>query len=153
MLASLNESRYGLQVGDDGGCFDSALAAVRTHGGVLEHPAFTKAWARFGLPQPAHSGWRRGLFDKGWTAEVYQRNYGHRAMKRTWLYYVGDNPPPPLDWSAPDEAEAWVASDRARAVAPKAQLSKKEAKATPQAFRALLVSMARSAYNYETPGV
>tara|TARA_R110000824_G_scaffold317838_1_gene505002 strand:+ start:3501 stop:4082 length:582 start_codon:yes stop_codon:yes gene_type:complete len=145
MLASLNEHRYGHKVGDDGGCFEAALAAVRTYGGVLEHPAFSKAWGRFGLPIPTEGHWTRGLFDKGWAASVYQRNYGHPARKRTWLYYVGDILPPPLDWSAPEEPTAWVASDRPRAIAPKAQLTKKQAKATPEAFRAVLLDIARGA--------
>lgn len=42
-LASVNEKRYGHAIGDDGGCFASALDAVRTWGGVLEHPAETIA--------------------------------------------------------------------------------------------------------------
>lgn len=33
-LASVNEKRYGHAIGDDGGCFASALDAVRTWGGV-----------------------------------------------------------------------------------------------------------------------
>lgn len=83
--------------GDDGGCFECALAAVRTYGGVLEHPRHTLAWKRFGLPRPAAAGWTRDLFDPGWTCEVDQRRYGHPARKPTWLYYVGPEPPQ-LDW-------------------------------------------------------
>jgi hypothetical protein len=41
----VNQARYGHRVGDDGGCFASALASVRQWGGVLEHPALTLAWA------------------------------------------------------------------------------------------------------------
>ena len=145
MLAKLNESRYGLKVGDDGGCFAAALASVREWGGVLEHPAFSLAWNRHALLRPTGQ-WTRSLFDAGWVTSVYQRNYGHPANKRTWLYYVGDTMPPALDWSAPDPPIAWVASDRARAIAPKAQLSKKAAKASPPAFRDLLVSMARNCW-------
>src|SRR5947207_11553581 len=38
-LASVNEARWGKRIGDDGGTFAAALKAVRTFGGVLEHPA------------------------------------------------------------------------------------------------------------------
>jgi hypothetical protein len=35
--------------GDDDGCFEAALAAVRHWGGVLEHPKGSSAWGHFGL--------------------------------------------------------------------------------------------------------
>ncbi len=38
-LAGLVQARWGSKIGDDGGCFASALANVRRCGGVLEHPA------------------------------------------------------------------------------------------------------------------
>lgn len=53
-LAVVNQTRYGHRVGDDGGCFASALASVRRCGGVLEHPAYSAAFAAHGLPKP---GW------------------------------------------------------------------------------------------------
>jgi hypothetical protein len=39
--AGLVQARYGYRKGDDGGTFEAALGAVRTWGGVLEHPAFS----------------------------------------------------------------------------------------------------------------
>jgi hypothetical protein len=39
-------------LGDDDGCFASALASVRAFGGVLEHPEASHAWRRFGLVAP-----------------------------------------------------------------------------------------------------
>lgn len=50
--------RYAL--GDDGGCFSAALAAVRRWGGVLEHPEGSHAWAAHGLmtPEPRGGGTR-----------------------------------------------------------------------------------------------
>lgn len=80
--------------GEDGGCFEAALRAVRKWGGVLEHPAHSLAWKRFGLPKPAGAGWTRALFgDTGWSCEVDQRWYGHEANKPTWIYYHGDFAP------------------------------------------------------------
>ena len=64
-----------------------ALSAVRRWGGVLEHPAHSYAWRAFGLPRPKRGLW---VFDgRGFTTEVAQSAYGHRARKATWLYYVG----------------------------------------------------------------
>lgn len=42
--------------GDDGGCFEAALAAVRRWGGVLEHPYGSYAWPHFGIPKPPRTG-------------------------------------------------------------------------------------------------
>jgi hypothetical protein len=144
-MASVNEARYGQAIGDDGGCFAAALSAVVEWGGVLEHPAYSLAWAHFSLPAPTRGGWSRTMFDDGqWATEVSQSAYGHRARKRTWLLYIGDAPPPRLDWSDP-KGDAWVSwgdHDRYPGVP---RLGKREAKATPPAFRDLLLDMARSA--------
>ena len=116
-------------------------------GGVLEHPANSLAWGAFGLLRPIQGGWSRSLFGDIWTTEVYQRNYGHPAKKRTWLAYCG-NEPPPLDWSPPEPPEAWISSDRPRSQLRKMgirQLNSREAKATPIPFRDLLISIAESA--------
>ena len=144
-MAPVNEARYGHKVGDDGGCFASALSSVRAWGGVLEHPYGSRAWAAFGRVRPAPGTWTEGASGE-WTAEVYQRNYGHRALKRTWLLYVGNAPPAPLDWSPPAPATAWISTDRPRAELRRMgidQLSKREAAATPPAFRDALLALAR----------
>lgn len=145
-MAPVNQARYGHRVGEDGGCFASALAAVRTWGGVLEHPALSLAWDAFQLTRPNGEGWTK-TFCGGWVAQVEQRNYGHRARKATWLYAYGVEPPS-LIWGPGPEPEAWISADRPRAELAAmgiAQLSKKEAKATPHAFRDLLISIAESA--------
>lgn len=145
-MAPVNQARYGHRVGDDGGCFESALASVRTWGGVLEHPALTLAWSAFGLPRPAREGWSRAMCG-GFVAHVEQRNYGHRARKATWLYAFGVSPPS-LKWGAGAPPEAWISADRPRAELAAmgiAQLSKKEAKATPVEFRDVLIGIAESA--------
>lgn len=130
-LAYVVQKRHGLKVGADGGCFASALATVRRWGGVLEHPANSLAWKHFGLPLPGVGRWAGTLFDAGLATEVCQRNYGHRAEKRTWLYCVGE--PPKLDWSAPEPAEMTVE-----------HMAHAERRHTPPAFRDLLLSIARS---------
>lgn len=148
-MAPVNQARYGHKVGDDGGCFKLALEAVRRWGGILEHPALTLAWPAFGLPRPV-CGWQRA-FCGGWVTHVEQRNYGHRARKATWLYAFGLEPPT-LRWETPEKPEAWISADRPRAELAAlgiAQLSKREAKATPPAFRDVLISIASSARQAE----
>ncbi len=145
MLARLNEHRYGHKVGDDGGCFASALANVRRVGGVLEHPADTLAWKAFGLMRPRRGAWFRDITDGTWTTEVHQSAYGHRARKRTWLIYVGDAAPPSLDWSSPTPTAIVSKLHYHELELPR--LSSKEAKATPLDFRDLLLSIARTAYS------
>src|SRR5215471_11004192 len=92
-LAYINQRRLpDYRMGDDGGCFEAALGAVRRFGGVLEHPAGSLAWNVYGLPRPGRSGWSAKLGDPGQATEIDQGRYGHRARKRTWLYAVGCDP-------------------------------------------------------------
>jgi hypothetical protein len=88
-LAGFTEARFGYKRGDDGGCFEAALNAVRTYGGVLEHPAHSAAWAHYGLAKPGYHGWTSSLLDDGWAAYVEQGRYGLPVKKATWLYAVG----------------------------------------------------------------
>jgi hypothetical protein len=149
-FAALNFKRYGGEhnrPGNDGGCFASALASVRRWGGVLEHPADTKAWAAHGLAAPVGRGWQR-TDDGGWVAEVWQSAYGHKARKRTWLYTVVSNPPP-LDRRAPagthQIGQGQFTGPNCRGeIARKPPLGRVESIATPPAFRDLLLSIARS---------
>lgn len=138
-------------LGEDGGCFKSALANVRRWGGVLEHPEGSRAWDHFGLPKPEHgAGWVRSLFDAGWSCSVDQGRYGHRARKRTWLYYVGRSTPRELDW-APAESSVWVCSgpggqtSEERAAKGITLLSKREHSLSPAPFAEALLSLARGA--------
>ena len=146
-LAGLVEARWGHKRGEDGGCFAAALDAVRTWGGVLEHPAYSDAWSAFALPKPPrHGGWVRGLCG-GWAAHVEQGRYGHPAKKATWLYAFGCELPS-LKWGR-ETARAhalvsWcgnhVAEDETRP-----RVGKHVASRTPEEFRAVLLGMARSA--------
>lgn len=125
--------------GEDGGCFEAALRAVRTFGGVLEHPARTLAWKRFWLPIPAGAGWTRALFgDTAWTCEVDQRWYGHEANKPTWLYYVGLSGPPRLRWGRAPRGDKTVGRSWG-------QGRDRQRSGTPPEFRDALLRMARGA--------
>lgn len=144
-FAALNFKRYGGEhnrPGNDGGCFASALASVRKWGGVLEHPAGSKAFAAHDLTAPSGLGWQRTLANE-YVCEVWQSAYGHRARKRTWLLYVGA-PPAELRWNAvPGEAQIGYFDCVRRNGQIKPGLGKKEASATPSEFREALLDLAR----------
>lgn len=147
-LAGLVEARWGHRRGDDGGCFAAALAAVRRWGGVLEHPAWSDAWAAHGLNAPPTSGgWVAADFVGGWTCYVEQGRYGHVAKKATWLYAVGCELPS-LRWGhEPDTASKALVSwcgNHTRADEKRPRVGKAAAAATPLPFRDLLLDMARS---------
>lgn len=147
-LAGLVEARWGHKRGEDGGCFKAALESVRTYGGVLEHPAYSDAWAAFDLPRPNRGGgWQRGMCG-GWSCHVEQGRYGHPAKKATWLYAFGCKLPD-LRWgSIPDgESKALVSwcGNHTKAHDKRPRVGKAVASRTPEAFRAVLLDMARSA--------
>ena len=141
VMAYVVEKKVGIRVGDDGGCFASALAAVRRCGGVLEHPKGTTAWRTFGLSKPFGGCWEQ-MLDGSWVTEVAQRNYGHPATKRTWLYYVGKTEPAPMDWRTPDAPLAVCGHDARSEKSPMRRLFGAEAIHTPVKFRDALLSLA-----------
>lgn len=150
-LAGLVEARWGHKRGEDGGCFAHALDSVRRFGGVLEHPAYSDAWAAYSLPTPPRSGgWQRGLCG-GWSCHIEQVRYGHAAKKATWLYAFGVTLPS-LAWgSTPDgQSEALVSwcGNPVSSGETRPRLSKREARSTPAAFRDALLEIARSALDW-----
>jgi hypothetical protein len=147
-LAGLVESRWGHRRGEDGGCFASALAAVRRWGGVLEHPAYTRAWAAFDLPTPpTGGGWVRGICG-GWACYVEQGRYGHPAKKATWLFAFGATDLPTLEWGIiPDtQSKALVSwcGNHVKSGEARPRLGKFAASRTPPKFRQVLLQIARS---------
>lgn len=119
-------------LGEDDGCFASALASVRRFGGVIEHPACSSAWKAHGLRQPRLAGgWWVADDVGGLTCTVEQGHYGHRARKPTWLYRSGAGAPPDLVWG------------RATTAGNYNNISTKLRVATPPAFAELLLSLAR----------
>jgi hypothetical protein len=147
-LAGLVEARWGYPRGEDGGCFESALASVRRWGGVLEHPAYSDAWAAFGLPTPpASGGWVGDLFG-GWSCHVEQGRYGHPAKKATWLYAVGAKLPT-LRWGylpdRPGQALVSFCGNHTKTGEKRPRLKTWEAARTPTIFRDALIAIAESA--------
>ena len=143
-MAAVNFARWGGEhnrPGNDGGCFSAALDSVRKFGGVLEHPAKTKAWSAHRLAQPSAIGWQRTI-DGGWVCEVWQSAYGHRANKATWLYYYGQAAPFDLRWDRPEGTHQIGFYDQRGKEANKPTLGKKEANATPLEFRDELLRLA-----------
>ncbi len=149
-LAGLVEARWGHVRGEDDGCFAHALASVRAFGGVLEHPAYSDAWAAFGLPAPPrHGGWVRGICG-GWACHVEQGRYGHAARKATWFYAYGAELPA-MRWGPRVDGQtnalvSWCANhtspdeDRPR-------VGKRAASETPAEMRETLLAVARSVYS------
>jgi hypothetical protein len=136
-------------LGDDGGCFASALASVRRCGGVLEHPEASHAWAAHGLRKPPKSGgWVVADDIGGLTCCVEQGHYGHAARKATWLYLSGFDPRE-LEWGSSGprgrmEPGFHTAAERA-AAPPERRLVQRLTAAqrigTPRPFAELLISL------------
>ena len=143
-LGLANYARWGGEhnrPANDGGCFAAALAAVNCWGGVLEHPAFSMAWPLYNLQRPPVTGW--GPSGAGWVCEVWQSAYGHKARKRTWLYYRGDHEPFDLDWTREPGTHQVGFQDKRGKGRNKPTLSSSEANATPVLFRDSLIRLAR----------
>lgn len=142
------------KLGDDAGCFAAALASVRQWGGVIEHPADSKAWEAFGLSKPPRAGgWVKADDFSGWTCCVEQGHYGHASRKATWLYAVG-TALPAIKWGTSGQrihpvALARHGYEKARRMGMVAMVGGKNKtairNATPLEFRDLLLSIAMTA--------
>lgn len=139
--------------GDDGGCFESALESARKWGGVLEHPKASHAWPHFGLNSPPSSGrWIAADFYGGWTCCIEQGRYGHYARKPTWLLAYGCDLPE-LDWGESEPRfPQWAIEKHGLAYCKRAGelafqgggTDSAPRIGTPDAFRDILINMARS---------
>lgn len=116
-----------------------AVSLVWGHSGVVEHPAESSLWAALGLPRPGQAP-----RNQGYTIEVDQWRWGHRAEKRTWLYIVGchpdDLPPIPEREGKPTHC---IRPTKAYPRLP--SVTKPEREKTPLAFAQWLVEVARRA--------
>lgn len=147
------------KLGDDGGCFEAALDALKQWGGVLEHPAHSRAWDVFGLMKPkAGAGWEFDSKNRAWMCYVEQGHYGHMSRKPTWLIVCGVSflELPRLVWAKERQRlPAWMVErygyEKARRIGVVAMVGGKNKtsirNATPPAFRDLLLSIARKAHN------
>jgi len=116
-----------------------AVKHVREFGGVLEHPACSTLWRHQGLPIPGASSDAFG----GFTVEVEQFHWGHKAQKKTWLYIVGllpsELPPIPMRIGQPTHC---ITSTKAYLRLP--TVTKREREITPPQFAEWLVRVASS---------
>jgi len=137
--AVARDAKY--KLGDDGGCFIAALEAVRTFGGVLEHPLGSHAWKFFGLARPPRrGGWVIADRNGGWTCCVEQGAYGHRGRKATWLYANKIPYLPGLRWRAAGDFR-YRQAQRGNRPGVVSRMSHEERAATPTEFRDLLINL------------
>jgi hypothetical protein len=147
------------KLGDDGGCFEAALAAVEKFGGVIEHPADSHAWSAFGITKPPRAGgwvpsYRENAWGWSWSCCVYQGHYGHFSGKPTWLYacHLRSDQLPELRWGRCEQrihqrALELHGYEKARRIGMMAMVGGKDKtrirNATPPEFRDLLLSIAK----------
>lgn len=139
-------------LGDDKAAFAFSLWAVRSFGGVIEHPEASHAWSYYGLSKPPRKGgWVKADNYGGWTCCVAQGNYGHRAQKLTWLYAVNTERPE-LKWgitkvkvylgekSIHNKEQAKKIRSK-KGFKPCKRILSKERMNTPNEFKELLISL------------
>lgn len=119
-----------------------AVAQIQKWGGVLEHPARSTLWKAADLPRPGAG------FDKhgGFSLDVDQHWWGHRAQKRTWLYVCGLAPAAvpamPLVITRAPCVITNIHGLRAGQPGYRSEVTKREREATPPAFAEYLVNLA-----------
>lgn len=144
-FAEINYKRWGGEhniPGNDGGKFLKALMSVETYGGVLEHPAQSKAFDEYRLGVPEFGKWSHSKNGFGWITEVYQSAYGHKADKKTWLFYAGKYPPFPLRWEKVKGTHQIGFPDQRGKERNKPTVTKQEAIGTPLEFKEELLKLA-----------
>lgn len=119
-----------------------AVDLVRKNGGVLEHPAQSTLFTARNLPKPAE------FYDEfgGYTIEIEQYHFGHRAEKKTWLYIVGCNRLPKIPFR-PGRATHCVRPTKSYPRLP--SITKPEREKTPPELAKWLVDVAILSANKE----
>lgn len=143
------------KVGDDGGCFQAALAAVQRCGGIIEHPQGSRAWRTFDLPIPSGRRWTTADAHGGRSCYIDQGAYGHIAKKPTWLYAVLPHFPK-MDWTRVwgrpriggtgfhSRLERAKAKASSKGIPRFPEVSKADRYLTPRPFAQLLIELADS---------
>ncbi len=116
-----------------------AVDKIRENGGVLEHPTASSLWGVYGLPRPGKGHDAFG----GFSVQVDQFHFGHKAKKSTWLYICGvsiaDLPPVPIRLGV---AEYLVVESKHNPLGRKC-ISKADRERTPVDFASWLLDIAR----------
>lgn len=128
-----------------------AVAQVRQHGGVMEHPRYSSLWRDQGMSLGRDSdAWG------GFTISVDQHWWAHKCAKPTWLYVVGvarrNLPRVEIPFTQPthciDDGARFKGIDMALRMKP---LPKSEREKTPPLFADWLCEIARRAGGYQNP--
>lgn len=119
-----------------------AVEQVRKWGGVLEHPIRSKLWPACGLPEPKERDEAGGF-----TIEVQQFWWGHRAEKWTRLYICGcepeDLPAIPKREGRPERVVSTGHGLRVGHPNFRSRCTDREREATPPALAEWLVTVAK----------
>jgi len=115
-----------------------AVKQVRQFGGVLEHPKNSKLWRHCGMPRPGEAPDKWG----GYSIEVFQRDWGHKALKTTWLYIVGTDDLPAFPRPSQSPGRVYR-KPSGRLSYPLERMSKRARHLTPPRFAEWLVEVAR----------
>lgn len=120
-----------------------AIRDIRKFGGVLEHPRHSGLWKDMKLPKP-------GEVDEfgGYSINVDQFWWGHKARKNTLLYIVGcpkdQLPQIPIRMDAVSHYVGYPKSFKGRSRNGMKEISKKEREATPVEFAKWLIQVAEN---------
>ena len=116
-----------------------AVRRVQRYGGVVEHPAESTLFGYMGLPAPGRAPDSYG----GWTAEIRQCDWGHKAEKLTWLYIVGCHPDDLPDLPPASEPTGLIKPQRGIPRDGRKIVTKAEREHTPLPMARWLVDVAR----------
>lgn len=117
-----------------------AIDQVRRNGGILEHPAYSSLWQAAGLPRPGAGKDDWG----GYSIDIDQVWFGHKARKRTWLYICGiDTNEVCYDLSFELPTHVVTTSNRKKGGASLPEITKAEREHTPVKLAKWMVELAR----------